>query len=394
MKNIILCGHTGSVNRGCEAIVRSTVEILKKIGYKDKLKVLTFDESVDKNLDLDKVVSLISYPKKNIFERALGKINRDFFKNLLWSANCTYKKAFGVVNTDDSIIFNIGGDTYCYGIPYLSIALNMYCEKNNIQSVFWGCSVEDNVLTEKIIKEDLARYNYIIARESLSYDILKQCKKENVYLACDPAFQLPMKETELPTPWKNGNTLGINLSPIVMSEATDENITYQNICYLIEQVLNNTDMNICLIPHVYNIEKNLEDIRMLKPVYEKYKSTGRISIVDKELSCTQLKYIISKCRFFIGARTHSAIAAYSTGVPSLVLGYSIKSRGIAKDLFGNEKRYAISWKDLKYKEQLWKMFDENVIQKEEELHNRYNKILPDYKNSIIEVSKKMLGEIK
>ena len=141
----------------------------------------------------------------------------------------------------------------------------MYCEKNNIPSVFWGCSVEDNVLTEKIIREDLARYNYIIARESLSYDILKQCKKENVYLACDPAFQLPIKETELPKPWKNGNTLGINISPIVMSEAVDENITYQNICYLIEKVLNDTDMNICLIPHVYNIEKNLEDIRMLKP---------------------------------------------------------------------------------------------------------------------------------
>ena len=76
------------------------------------------------------------------------------------------------------------------------------------------------------------------------------------------------------------------------------------------------------------------------------------------------------------------------------MGYSIKSRGIAKDLFGNEKDYAISWKDLKYKEQLWEMFDENVIQKEEELHNRYNQILLDYKNSIIEVSKKMLGEIK
>lgn len=54
----------------------------------------------------------------------------------------------------------------------------MYCEKNNIPSVFWGCSVEDNVLTEKIIREDLARYNYIIARESLSYDIFKQCKKK------------------------------------------------------------------------------------------------------------------------------------------------------------------------------------------------------------------------
>ena len=42
-------------------------------------------------------------------------------------------------------------------------------------------------------------------------------------------------------------------------------------------------------------------------------------------------------RFFIGARTHATIAAYSTGVPTMVLGYSVKSKGIAKDIFGEEK---------------------------------------------------------
>ena len=35
---------------------------------------------------------------------------------------------------------------------------------------------------------------------------------------------------------------------------------------------------------------------------------------------------------FIGARTHAVISAYSTCVPSIALGYSIKSRGIAIDL--------------------------------------------------------------
>lgn len=394
MKDIILCGHTGSINRGCEAIVRSTSEILKIAGHEKKITAFTFNKNADESLNLNDCVDLVAYPSKNIFEKAIGKINRTFLKNPLWSAKLTYKKAFNVINTNDSIIFNIGGDTYCYGIPNLSIALNLYCKENNIPSVFWGCSVEDNVLSEKVIKDDLARYDYIIARESLSYDILKQCKKDNVYLACDPAFQLPIKETELPQPWKSGDTLGINISPIVMSTTNDDNITYQNICYLIERVLTDTNMNICLIPHVYNVKNDLEDIRILKPIYEKYKNTNRISIVDKELSCTEIKYIISKCRFFIGARTHSTIAAYSTGVPTLVLGYSIKSRGIAKDLFGNEKNYAISWKDLYYKEQLWEMFDNNVIQKEEELHKRYNQILPKYKNSIIEVSKKILGENK
>ena len=181
----------------------------------------------------------------------------------------------------------------------------MYCEKNNIPSAFCGCSVEDNVLTEKIIREDLARYNYIIARESLSYDILKQCKKENVYLACDPAFQLPIKETELPKPWKNGNTPGINISPIVMSEAVDENITYQNICYLIEKVLNDTDMNICLIPHVYNIEKNLEDIRMLKPA----RWVKKEKIVDLFNDKEKMKSVQEQAYYTISNEWNSKVAA-------------------------------------------------------------------------------------
>ena len=51
MKKVILCGHTGSVNRGCEAIVRSTAEILKKCEVKD-ISAFTFNESDDVKLNL------------------------------------------------------------------------------------------------------------------------------------------------------------------------------------------------------------------------------------------------------------------------------------------------------------------------------------------------------
>ena len=59
-----------------------------------------------------------------------------------------------------------------------------------------------------------------------------------------------------------------------------------------------------------------------------------------------LKGYISKCSFFVGARTHSTIAAYSTGVPTLVIGYSVKSRGIATDLFGAYENYVIPVQDI------------------------------------------------
>jgi colanic acid/amylovoran biosynthesis protein len=54
------------------------------------------------------------------------------------------------------------------------------------------------------------------------------------------------------------------------------------------------------------------------------------------MNATQLKYIISQCRFFIGARTHATIAAMSTGVPCTSIAYSVKARGINRDLFGSE----------------------------------------------------------
>lgn len=68
------------------------------------------------------------------------------------------------------------------------------------------------------------------------------------------------------------------------------------------------------------------------------------------------KYIISKCRMFVGARTHATIAAYSTCVPTLVVGYSVKARGIARDLFGTEEKYVIPAQSLSNTGQLQEAF--------------------------------------
>ncbi|HEU0305515.1 MAG TPA: polysaccharide pyruvyl transferase family protein [Lysobacter sp.] len=56
-----------------------------------------------------------------------------------------------------------------------------------------------------------------------------------------------------------------------------------------------------------------------------------------ELNAAQIKYVISQLRFFIGARTHSTIAALSSGIPTVSIAYSVKARGINRDLFGNER---------------------------------------------------------
>ena len=215
-----------------------------------------------------------------------------------------------------------------------------------------------------------------------------------VYKTCDPAFHLSIKETALPEGFVDKNTLGINISPVMFADHNnDDDIMYQNVHSLIDHVMKNTDMSVCLIPHVYNIENNTQDIMILKKIYAKYVDNKRISLVDKELSASELKYIISRCRYFIGARTHSTIAAYSTSVPCIALSYSIKSRGIATDLFGIDVGYAIPCKGIKSADEIKDAFCSTLVAKENEIIEQYRAILPEYKQSIIDATKDIISKL-
>jgi len=89
----------------------------------------------------------------------------------------------------------------------------------------------------------------------------------------------------------------------------------------------------------------------------------------------------------VGARTHSTIAAYSTCVPTIVLGYSIKSRGIALDLFGTTENYVLPVQELKQGELrdafVW------MQEKEEEIRQHLNDIMPAYKEKAAAVGKEL-----
>jgi polysaccharide pyruvyl transferase WcaK-like protein len=105
-----------------------------------------------------------------------------------------------------------------------------------------------------------------------------------------------------------------------------------------------------------------------------------VFLID-DCSCEELKGYISKCRFFIGARTHATIAAYSTLVPTLVVGYSVKAMGIAKDLFGTSENYVLPAQEIKEANELTNAFiwlQENEI----DIKKHLSDILPEYKERI------------
>jgi len=135
-----------------------------------------------------------------------------------------------------------------------------------------------------------------------------------------------------------------------------------------------TDMQVALIPHV--IWSEGDDRVPLQRLYDAFADTGRVVMVDDH-DCRMLKYLISQCRFFIGARTHSTIAAYSSCIPTLVLGYSVKSRGIARDLFGTEEGYVLPVQDLRERDALSAAFMQ-ILQNETQIKMHLEKIIPEF----------------
>ena len=193
--------------------------------------------------------------------------------------------------------------------------------------------------------KNLDNFDLLCCRESLSYDALVEAGLgAKARLVPDPAFTLETIEKPLPEGFLPNNTVGVNVSPMIISNEGEGGVTMANYVALIQHILDTTDMAVALIPHVvwsYN-----DDREPLRRLYEQFKDSGRVVLIE-DADCRVLKGYISRLRFFVGARTHSTIAAYSTCVPTLVVGYSVKAKGIAHDLFGSYEPYVLPVQELR-----------------------------------------------
>jgi len=92
---------------------------------------------------------------------------------------------------------------------------------------------------------------------------------------------------------------------------------------------------VLLIPHVYGSVEHLEsDIVACQRVYERCprKLKDKITVVTTSYNQNEIKYIIGRTCFFVGARMHACIAALSQTIPAVALAYSKKFRGVMQSL--------------------------------------------------------------
>lgn len=372
MQGYVFYAHAGSGNHGCEAIVRASAAMLK-----EKITLYSINPDQDMVYGIDQVANSICrdtdftlkrYSIPWFKARTQTKISKAIDLEIYYRK----QKMFDSVNAGD-IWFSIGGDNYCY--PGTDI---LAAERNNIQkrgakTVLWGCSVEPQLLAHPQIQKDLSSYDLITVRESLSYEALREVN-QNTVLVSDPAFTLQQINLPLPDGWIEGNMIGINASPLILENAKSGQLVFEAYNELIADILNTTDCGIVLVPHV--VWKNSDDREPLTKLYYEFKDSGRVVFLG-DFNCMELKGYISRCRMFVGARTHATIAAYSTCIPTLVLGYSVKSKGIAKDIFGTDKNYVLPVQTLQSPFELVDGF-RWLYANEKEIRKHLKAVMPEY----------------
>lgn len=355
---VYLAGQTNFGNRGCEALVRSTASMLHSRWPDARVLCPLDDVSTDAPQWPDASASGVDFVTAPCFPswgKWWARAARVLPLEGLGIPHIALDAKTRLHIRDASALIMTGGDviTLDYGL----LSLYRWCGfvdsamREGVPAVLWAGSVgpfSSRPRVERVMVEHLNRYAAITVRETETLGYLQGIGVERVELVTDPAFNLEPEafQTEDLLAHKGEGVLGVNVSPLIRKFRPDPASADRmddEIVAFIEDVGRRTGLTVLLIPHVGSLDGaavNSDHHYMQHLLARRTGAQRNVSLAPAHLNAAQLKYLIGQCRFFIGARTHSTIAALSCRVPTISIAYSVKAKGINKDLFG-DLRYVL-----------------------------------------------------
>lgn len=394
MKKFYLAGHNNFGNRGCEALVRSTVQMLSEKFGPSEFLVPSYDAAADgrqwpgHEAQGIRFVDVPVYPFNiKLWGRAVR--TSDAFKSL-WKPGFDVPAAYRKMVLDCDATIMIGGDviTLDYGLgPLLwhrAFAENFF--KDRQPTVLWAASVGP-FAKEPVIERDMAtflnRLDLVSIRESITLKYLQGIGVTgNLQAVCDPAFVMkpePVDAAKIGFDLEPG-FLGVNVSPLIAkfrAAGEDPAILQREVADFIRDAQRKYGLNVLLIPHVgplnLGIESDNDDHRYMSAVLALAQGVPNVKLLPKTLNAAELKFVLGQARYFIGARTHATIGAISRGTPTVSIAYSTKARGLNKDLFGHED-YVLSTPDVSARTLMDKL--DLMVSREDAIRAQLREVLP------------------
>ncbi|EAZ90594.1 polysaccharide pyruvyl transferase family protein [Crocosphaera chwakensis] len=352
---VVITGITGMRNRGVEAIITPTIEQLRKRQQDIEINILTQTPDYDQirlnpygvNLQLEKKHLQTKTTPPSRKKRLLSKLLPGYGlpKTKLIPSSSLLRNASAVIAS--------GGDVFSPEYPItphlkpLKLALDV-----GTPVIFLAQSISPYKREEDAEEWlEVARYSKLITvREYLTYNYLTKdlgLSTDLVKLTADPAFLLT------PAPQDHINNLlkgyGISGERPLVALGTSQgicNYTSSTLDYdkhlrswqkIIEMIVNELDAEVIIIPHVQEIRAGNDDRILGSQLLRILDYNPRVHLAGCDHTASEFKGIIAQCELVISERTHAAIAGLSSGVCTVAVGYSIKSKGISAELIGEDK---------------------------------------------------------
>ena len=372
-------------NMGSQALLRGTAQVIHDVAPECEITVSSAEENFNSKTSIPFVKKYIRrysfYGRKPTPLKVICSLCDRIFHDRKLHQKIKHYKLLKMCKKADIVVV-IGGDNYdktYNSLEYMQTFNQLLLEFGKSKALLFNCSVSEEDLFPEAI-EDMSAFSYITARDGISFGNMKNALKDKTKVLYYPdiAFVMHPQKIDLPMGWEPGNMIGINASSLITDElySANPNHVIEQYSKMIDYIIKNTSLKICLLPHV----KNEKDLSVLRVLYDGVSDENRVILFEADdFNTAQIKYVISQFRMFVGARTHATIAAYSSCVPTLVVGYSIKSIGIATDIFGTADGFVVSTENLDDEGILQKSFV-SFFEREEEIRETLKNVMPEYIN--------------
>ncbi len=247
-----------------------------------------------------------------------------------------------------SLVIALGGDVF--SSDYASAPAHLhplqFALRHHVPVAMLGHSIGPfKTAAESSQWLDVARRcSLITVRESLSLDYLLRDLKlpaQLVALTADPAMLLQPPEAEQTESLlaAYGISAGTPLVAIAPSQGVieyarlDANRHLDAWVEVVRTLIDRIGAEVLIVPHVQETYVANDDRLIAAEIHRRLDFDRRVHLAAADHTASEYKGMIAACDLIVAQRMHAAIAAISSGKPALLVGYSVKSRGIIKDIF-------------------------------------------------------------
>jgi polysaccharide pyruvyl transferase WcaK-like protein len=358
-ERIILVGNSSNANRGCEAIARGTLAILRAAagdGLEVVSGVIVHSDVASRSVakaggdDEPRQVPVRPHLSRSLAARIGSRLSG---QRMRFAFDGVEELLDGATRA-----IEVGGDNYSldYGKPYAFLDLDDLLRSAGVTPAIWGASIgpfaEDPAFEAEIARH-LAGLDHIFVRESVTLDYLHRLGLGNVTLMADPAIMMAPCAPKDPA-WDVGafeGAIGLNFSPFQARHLSGSGHAYWQTdadelsalaefgAEVVRRLLRDQERPILLVPHVTAPEIWNNDHALLQAIERRLEQgeKQRVAVLPDSLTAPEVKWAIGRCSVFAGSRLHSTIGALSSGVPTLAFGYSQKAKGVMRDLYGHDE---------------------------------------------------------